>query len=109
MPANLSLIAHAAHGDPLKAAIHRPGDRATERRLTDAGRARQAEDGAARPGLEGEHGEVLKDAVLHLLQAKVIAIEDLFGQPEIDGFGLGLFPRQRHDPLQVAAHHPVLG
>jgi hypothetical protein len=44
--ADLGLVAHAAEGDAHEGAARRVGDRLPERGLADAGRAREAQDGA---------------------------------------------------------------
>ena len=81
MTADLGLVAHAAERHAHELAAGRLGDRLAERGLADAGRADQAQD---RPGqLVGAllHGEILDDALLDLLQAVVIGVEDLLAPP----------------------------
>ena len=75
--ADLGLVAHAAERHAHELAAGRLRDRLAERGLADAGRPDQAQD---RPGqLVGAllHGEILDDALLDLLQAVVIVVEDL--------------------------------
>src|SRR3712207_3618190 len=69
---DLGLVADAAGADALELALHRPGDRAPERGLADAGRADEAEDRRA-AALVGElaHGQELEDPVLDLLDVVV--------------------------------------
>ena len=84
-------------------------DRAPERRLADAGRPDEAQDRAARVGLEPPHGEELDDAVLDALDVVVVGVEHLARVPEVEVVLGRRVPRQRGDPLQVGADHAVLG
>ena len=85
MATDLGLVAHAAQGHPGKLAPQGASDRFTERRLADSGRPHEGEDGArAALGRGGQatvdaelaHGEILDDAVLDVVQAVVVGIED---------------------------------
>ena len=71
------LVVHAAERDADELAPERARDAAAERRLADAGRADEAEDGALLVLLQLADGEVLEDALLHLLEAVVVLVEDL--------------------------------
>ena len=109
VPADLRLVAHAAHRDALELAAHRLGDRAAQRGLADAGRSDEAEDRGARVRLQLAHGEELEDAVLHGLDVVVVAVERLARVLQVEVV-LGLLrPRQRREPLEVGADHAVLG
>ena len=55
--------------------IRRAGDRLTERGLTDTRRSDQAENRPFQLTHALLHGQVLKDALLDLLQAMVIGVE----------------------------------
>ena len=86
VPADLGLVAHAAEGDADELAAERARDRLAERGLADAGRpderehgtgAAAADDLQAALGAAGAHGEVLDDAVLHVVQAVVVGVEHL--------------------------------
>ena len=80
MAANLGLVAHAAERHAHELASGRLGDRLAERGLADAGRADQAEDRSGQLVGALLHREVLDDALLDLLQAVVIGVEDLLGE-----------------------------
>ena len=69
----------------------------------------QAEDRAARVGLELAHGEELDQAVLDLLDVVVVLVEHLAGVLEVEVVLGALAPGQRDDPLEVGADHAVLG
>ncbi len=79
VPADLGLVAHAAERDPDELAPEGVGDRLAERRLADAGRPDEGQDGPgpapvhrrqAALGLQLAHGEVLEDALLHVGQSR---------------------------------------
>ena len=82
--ADLGLVADAAerHADEL--AVERARDRLADRRLAGAGRPDQRQDRAGAlvlldPALLAQlaHGEVLDDAVLDVVEAVVVGVEDL--------------------------------
>src|SRR3546814_7174840 len=75
--ADLGLVAHAAEAHAHEVAAGRPRDRLAERGLADARRADEAEDRALHLLHALLHGEVFEDALLHLLEAVVIGIENL--------------------------------
>ncbi len=81
----------------------RARDRLAERGLADAGRADQREHGAAAPaadhaetavGAPLAHGEVLDDALLHVVEAGVVGVEDRPGAGDVVGVLGALVPRQ---------------
>ena len=78
--ADLGLVTHAAqrHADEL--AARGLGDRLAERGLADAGRSDEAQDGPAQLVGAALHGEILEDALLHLVEAEVIGIEHVLGE-----------------------------
>ena len=79
-------------------------DRLAERGLADAGRADQAQDRAGQLVGALLHREILDDALLDLLQAEVIVVEDLLRELEVL-LDLGLLvPRDRQQPVEIVAH-----
>ena len=54
------------------------------------------------------HGQVLEDALLHLVEAVVVVHEDLLGLSQVQVVGRRGGPRQRQDPVEVGAGHRVL-
>src|SRR5206468_9593842 len=84
MTADLGLVAHAAERHAHELAAERPRDRLADRRLAGAGRADEREDGARLAvGLDAPllaqlaDGDVLDDAVLHVLEPGVVGVEHL--------------------------------
>ena len=107
--ADLGLVADAADGDALELAAERPGDRAAEAGLADAGRADEAEDRPWRLRVELADGQVLEDPVLDLLEVVVVLVEDLPGVGDVEVV-LGLLrPGEVDEPLEVGADDAVLG
>ena len=107
--ADLGLVVHAAQADPRELAAHGAGDRLAQRGLADAGRADEAEDRRLALGRQLAHRQVLDDALLDLLQAVVIRIEDAARFGDIDILRLGRRPRQLDQRVEVGADHAVLG
>ena len=91
--ADLRLVVDAAEAHPDELAAHRPGDALAERRLADAGRADEGEDGAADGVRQGPDGEVLEDPLLDLLEAVVVLVEDLRGLLDVVAVLRGHVPR----------------
>ena len=83
--------------------------RAAERGLADAGRPDEAEDRALLVLLELADREVLDDALLDLLEAVVVLVEDLAHLRDVHVVLVVCGPRQVEDPVEVGAHDRVLG
>ena len=104
MATDLRLVAHAAerHADELAARGLR--DRLAERGLADTRRADKAQD---RPGelvRAALYREILDDAVLDLVEAEVIGVEDLLRKTQVLLHLRALAPGQREHPVEVVAH-----
>ena len=115
VPADLGLVADAAQADARELPPQGPGDRVAERGLARAGRPDQGQDHAAAPLVQVAlapqlaHREVLDDALLHLLEPRVVGVEHLPRGRDVEPLLGARAPRQRHHPLQVGADHPGLG
>jgi hypothetical protein len=116
VPADLRLVAHAAerHADEL--ASERTRDRLADRRLARAGRADQRQDragllvlGDAAVGAQLAHGDVLGDAVLHVLEAGVVLVEHLARVHRVEPLRRALLPRHGDQPVEVGADDRRLG
>src|SRR5262249_43890234 len=77
-----------------------------------AGRADQRQDRAGALVLgdaallpELAHGEVLDDPLLHVVEARVIRVEDLARELRVEPLLRLLAPRNREQPVEVAADH----
>ncbi len=109
MAADLGLVTHPAERQADELAVGGAGDRLGERRLADARRAREGEDGALRLLDQRTHRQELEDAVLDLLQAEVVLVEDLLGADEIPAFLGLLVPGNGDQPVEVVARDRRLG
>jgi hypothetical protein len=107
--ADLGLVAHAAERDADELAVGGPGDALGERGLADAGRADEAEDRPLELGHQRTHREVLDDALLGLLQAVMIGVEDALGLGDVELLDGALVPRQGQHGVDVVAHDGRLG
>src|SRR5581483_7742804 len=100
MAAHFGFITHAAerHADEL--APGGLGDAHAQRRLADARRSDEAEDGAFGIFYELTHGEEFEDALLDLLQAIVIFVQRLLGDINVANFLGALLPRHGQEPVE---------
>ncbi len=112
--ADLGLVADAAQADARELAPQGAGHGLAERRLAGSGGADQGQD---HPALALVHAalaaqapdrQVLEDALLDLLQAGVVRVEDLAGLVHVQPLVGARVPGQRDHPLQVGADHPGL-
>ena len=109
MAAHLSLVVEAAQRDADVFSAHGLGNALAQRGLADARRTVEAEDGGLQVATEAEHGHVLQDALLHLLHAVVVAVEDALRTLQVKAV-LGIYaPRQRDERLQVVEQDTVVG
>src|SRR6266508_4262726 len=104
MPADLRLVAYAAERHANEVAAGRPRDRLAERSLADAGRADQAQDRTRQLVGALLDREILDDALLDLLQAEVIVVQNLLGELEVLLDLALLVPRDREQPVEIVAH-----
>ncbi len=105
---DLGFVTHAADAETIELASQRIGYRTADGRLADAGWTNQQHD---RPGnLPGQraHTQELDDAVLHIGQPFVIAIELLAGLVDVEVIDRVLTPWQRSQGVEVIARACVL-
>ncbi|MBB3732586.1 hypothetical protein FHR33_008446 [Nonomuraea dietziae] len=116
--ADLRLVAHAAEGDADELPAHGARHGLTQRRLADSRRARQSEDGAAAAAAHHAealvlaalaHGQVLDDAVLHVVEAGVVGVEHLTGARDVVVVVARLVPRDVEDGVEPRADPAGLG
>jgi hypothetical protein len=114
--ADLRLVAHAAerHADELAAG--RAGDRLADRGLAGSRRADERQDraraavvghAALRPELP--HREVLDDALLHVVEAGVVGVQDRARARRVEALLRALAPGNREQPVEVGADHRAFG
>src|SRR6266540_315880 len=117
VPADLRLVADAAERDAHELAAHGPSHRLAQRGLADARRADQRDDGAgaaaggldATVGAQLAHGQVLDDAVLHVLEAGVVGVEHLACPADVEPVLGPLAERQLGDGVEPGPDPAVLG
>ena len=116
--ADLGLVADAAQGDPDEGPTEGAGHGLAQGRLADAGRADEGQDGARAPAAERArgplgpqlaHGQVLEDAVLHVVESVVVLVEDPRRLAHVQPV-LGLdAPRELEHGVEPGADPAVLG
>ncbi len=113
--ADLGLVAHAAERHAHELAPRGTGDRLADGGLARAGRPDQREDGAGLLVLgdaallaQLPHGDVLDDAVLHVLEAGVVGVQHLARVHGLEPLVGALRPRHGDQPVEVGADHRAL-
>ncbi len=116
--ADLGLVAHAAQGDTDELAAERTRNRLAQRGLADAGRADEREHRAGATSADDlepavrtarAHGEVLGDAVLHVVEAVVVGVEHSAGRGNIVVVVRLGVPRKFEDGVEPGADPACLG
>ena len=109
VPADFRLVAHTTerHTDELPPQCMR--NRFAERRLADAGRTDEAENGAGQVTDAPEHGDVIEDALFDFVQPVVVGLEHRAGVIEIDRVVGAYRPRQSKRPVEPASRHGCVG
>ena len=108
VPPDFRFVTHPAEGYPDELPAERIGNRLCQRCLADSGWAKEAEDGPLHIGIQLAHSKVLDDAVLHLLEPRVIRVEDLLRSEQVKGVFGPLGPWERHEPIEVGPRYGVL-
>jgi hypothetical protein len=109
MPADLRLVPHAAEGHSHELPAERARDRLAERGLAHAGRSDEAEDRSLQFSRELEHGDVLDDPLLDLLQAVVVLVENALHFLDVDIVVGRDAPGERDQPVDVVPHDGGFG
>src|SRR4029079_13405706 len=116
--ADLGLVVDPAERDPDELAPERPRHGLTQRRLPDARRPDQREDRPRTPPgrrthaallAQLAHREVLHDAVLHVVQTRVVFVEDPARLGDVEVVVRPDVPRDLGHPIEVRADPAVLG
>ena len=107
--ADFGLVVQSAQRYAHVFALQGVGYRLAQRRLTHTRRTVQAEDGRLQVTTQREHGDVLQDALLHLLHAVVVAVQYLLRTAQVQVVLRIFAPGQSHQRLQVGQLHVVVG
>ena len=108
MSANLGLVADAAERQAIECPAHGAGDRFSERSLAGTRRTDEAEDRAARLGLELADRQELQDAVLDDLKIVVVLVQDPARLGKLDLVLALLRPGKCDQPVEVGTADDVL-
>ena len=100
----LAADAEAEEGLP-----HRLGNRMAHARLAHAGRPHKDEDRPLAVVLELADGQVLQNALLHVLKPVVVAVQYFLGLLQAVTFHRPVVPRQGADQLQVVPAGHIVG
>ena len=107
--ADLGLVVDAAEAHPDELPAHGPGHALAERGLAHAGRSDERQDRAADRVGQGAHREVLEDALLDLLEAVVVLVEDLGRLLDVEPVVGRRVPRQPDQPVDIGPDDSDLG
>ena len=103
MAADLSFIPHAAQTDAHILAAKAFGDGACNTGFADARRAHQTDDLGFDVRCQLAHGQRFQNAVLHLFQAIVVAVQNLLRTADIKVIHRESVPRQVQTGVQIGA------
>ena len=107
--AYLGLVMHTAERYAHELAVHRLGDAHGDAGLAGARRADKADKATLDIRAELLDGKVFYDAILDLLKAEVLIVEELSGFFKVDGLRGLLAPRQLKAGIEIAAQDCRLG
>ena len=103
MPADLRFVPHAAERHAHELAAQRTRDRTRERSLANTRWSDETENRAVHLADLLEYSDVIKNAILHILETVVILVQHLLRTPDIERvFGADV-PRQRQHPVEEGA------
>src|SRR5262245_1757269 len=109
MAADLRFVMHAAEAEAREVAAGGARDALSERRLADARRSDEAQNGTLALGVKLAHREIFEDAPLDARQAVVILVEDTARLGDVDRVRSHLRPRQFDQPVQISPDHGIFG
>ncbi len=98
---DVRFVADATQADADVLPLQGLGDAAADAGLARARRADEQQNGALLFLLQLHHGNLLDNAVFHLLQAEVVFLQHGLGLIEVNVRRLGFLPAQRGDKIQI--------
>ena len=105
VPADFRLVADPAQRHAHEVAPRCPRDGLAERCLADTGRPHQTENRPVEFLDALLHGEVFKDAFLHLFQPVMVGVQNLFGILDVALDARALLPGNSEKPVEVITDH----
>src|SRR4051794_26399446 len=109
MAADLSLVPHATQRAAHEFLVQRLGDGLSQARLTDAWRARKANDLPLGVVRQRADSQILQDALFDILKPVVVLFEDLFSHFDVIAILSVIAPWERNEPIDVIAYDGRLG
>ena len=109
MAADLGLVPHAAQTQTDELTAGGPGDAAAQGGLAHAGRAHQAEDGAAQVVLQLAGGQIFQNALLGLLQTVMVLLQYFLRLDDVQVFLALFIPGQGEQGVQIVGDYHGLG
>src|SRR5271157_5766414 len=110
MAANFGFVVHAAQGDADELAAEGARNGFAEGGLADARRPDEAKDRPLHAWLEFLDGQVVEDALLHLIQVVVVLVQDFVRFHDVDFRAAGrLGPGQGGHPFEIGARAHIFG
>ncbi len=107
VPLDLRLVAHAADRETVERPADRLGDGPAQRGLADTRRADEQHNGATDLLLTAADGDELEDAVLDVIQARMVLVQGSRGRFQAEAILGELAPGQADQPVQIVARHAV--
>ena len=101
MSSDLGFVPDATQRQPDELPIGRPRDRLGQRRLSNSGRPGEGQDRAFGFADQTPYGEKLEDAILDLIEAVVVLVEDALCAIEVSVLAGLLAPRYGDEPVEV--------
>ena len=101
MAANLGFVTHAAQRQANKLSAGGSRDGFAQTGLADSRRSDKAKNRSFRILYQLAHGEIFKNAILDLIQTKMIFIKNFFALGEVPDFFRFLFPGHTDQPVNV--------
>ncbi len=97
----------------MELAVHASGDALAQGGLAYPGRSHEAKDGSVAPDLlllgKLAHRKIFQDALLYILEAIVVLIQDPLGDGDVQDLRVSLSPGNIQKPVQIGPAHRGLG
>ena len=109
MSANLSLVVQTTQRNSYILTLQGIGYRLAQRCLSNSRRTIQTQDGRLQVTTQRQYGDILQDALLHLLHTIVVAVQNLLGTLQVEVVLRIFTPRQPHQRLQIGQLNVEVG
>ena len=101
--ANFGFVAHPAQRDARELSPERVGDAFSQRSFPDSGRTDQTKDRSFELLLQFDDGQKLEQPIFHLLQSKMLFVQNPRGGIKIELIFGRFVPGKIDDPIEVVA------